>query len=498
MAQIIKIKANDGSDVEFYDEMKAQGGMKDVYFSPSKQYVVAFYRKPLKELKASEKDRLQNIVGIYREKIFSTNSDGGYWKNLFAWPEKTVEWNGKIGVVVPFYDKKFFFAGGPFDGKEKNGKWFASAKLRNKFLPADQKGTWLSHIHVCIKIARAMRRLHAAGLAHSDLSYNNVLVDPVSGNACIIDDDGLVVPGKYPPDVVGTPDFIAPEVMETKGLRLDDPKRKLPSRLTDLHALAVLIYMYLLYRHPLRGGKVWDLDPAKDEEMAMGAKALFVEHPTDKTNRVKINDLDKSQLPQGDPSKLPYTICGPYLKPLFDRAFIDGLHNPSARPTAQEWEDALVKTTDLVQPCQNPQCEAHWFVFDNTTKPKCPFCGKEYKGQLPVLNFYYAPSHGRFMSENYRLMVYDKQTLYMWHVNRNIGANEKTSADDKKPAGDFHFHNGQWILINRRIPDMYEILADGNKKQISVGGFVPLTEGRKILLSAKDGGRLVIVQLVNN
>lgn len=498
MAQIIKIKANDGSDVEFYDEMKAQGGMKDVYFSPSKQYVVAFYRKPLKELKASEKDRLQNIVGIYREKIFSTNSDGGYWKNLFAWPEKTVEWNGKIGVVVPFYDKKFFFAGGPFDGKEKNGKWFASAKLRNKFLPADQKGTWLSHIHVCIKIARAMRRLHAAGLAHSDLSYNNVLVDPVSGNACIIDDDGLVVPGKYPPDVVGTPDFIAPEVMETKGLSLDDPKRKLPSRLTDLHALAVLIYMYLLYRHPLRGGKVWDLDPAKDEEMAMGAKALFVEHPTDKTNRVKINDLDKSQLPQGDPSKLPYTICGPYLKPLFDRAFIDGLHNPSARPTAQEWEDALVKTTDLVQPCQNPQCEAHWFVFDNTTKPKCPFCGKEYKGQLPVLNFYYAPSHGRFMSENYRLMVYDKQTLYMWHVNRNIGANEKTSADDKKPAGDFHFHNGQWILINRRIPDMYEILADGNKKQISVGGFVPLTEGRKILLSAKDGGRLVIVQLVNN
>ncbi len=498
MAQIIKIKANDGSDVEFYDEMKAQGGMKDVYFSPSKQYVVAFYRKPLKELKASEKDRLQNIVGIYREKIFSTNSDGSYWKNLFAWPEKTVEWNGKIGVVVPFYDKKFFFAGGPFDGKEKNGKWFASAKLRNKFLPADQKGTWLSHIHVCIKIARAMRRLHAAGLAHSDLSYNNVLVDPVSGNACIIDDDGLVVPGKYPPDVVGTPDFIAPEVMETKGLSLDDPKRKLPSRLTDLHALAVLIYMYLLYRHPLRGGKVWDLDPAKDEEMAMGAKALFVEHPTDKTNRVKINDLDKSQLPQGDPSKLPYTICGPYLKPLFDRAFIDGLHNPSARPTAQEWEDALVKTTDLVQPCQNPQCEAHWFVFDNTTKPRCPFCGKEYKGQLPVLNFYYAPSHGRFMSENYRLMVYDKQTLYMWHVNRNIGANEKTSAEDKKPAGDFHFHNGQWILINRRIPDMYEILADGNKKQISVGGFVPLTEGRKILLSAKDGGRLVIVQLVNN
>lgn len=189
--------------------------------------------------------------------------------------------------------------------------------------------------------------------------------------------------------------------------------------------------MYLLNRHPLRGGKVWDIDPAKDEELSMGEKALFIEHPTDKTNRVKPQGLDKSQLPQGDPTKLPYTICGPYLKKLFDRAFIDGLHNPSARPSAAEWEDALVKTCDLVQPCQNPKCEAHWYVFDNTTKPRCPFCGTEYKGQLPILNFYYAPSHGKYMSENYRLMVYDKQTLYKWHSNRLVSANEKTTDEDK-------------------------------------------------------------------
>ena len=32
--------------------------------------------------------------------------------------------------------------------------------------------------------------------------------DPKLGHACIIDVDGLVVPGKYPPDVVGTPDLL--------------------------------------------------------------------------------------------------------------------------------------------------------------------------------------------------------------------------------------------------------------------------------------------------
>lgn len=491
MANKVTLKASDGTTVEFFDEIKAQGGVKDVYFSIDKTYVVAFYRK---NLSPAEKDRLSNIVGPYHKRIFES-PEGNYWKDYLIMPTKMVKWNEKTGVVIPFYPKRFFFSGGPFDGKEKEGKWFASAKLRNRFLPADQKGTWLSTVHMCLKIARAVRRLHAAGLAHSDLSYKNVLVDPISGNACIIDADELVVPGKYDAGVLGTPDFIAPEVMATRELQLGDPNKKLPSINTDRHALAVLIYMYLLNRHPLRGGKVWDIDPAKDEAMSMGEKALFIEHPTDKTNRVKSQELEKSQLPQGDPTKLPYTICGPYLKKLFDRAFIDGLHNPSARPSAAEWEDALLKTCDLVQPCQNPKCEAHWYVFDNTTKPKCPFCGTEYKGQLPILNFYYAPSHGRYMSENYRLMVYDKQTLYRWHSNNLVSANEKTSADDKKPVGDFHFHNGQWILINRRLPDMYDVT---DKKAIPIGQFVPLTDGRQILLDKGQGGRLIVVQLINN
>lgn len=491
MANKVSITALDGSIVEFYDEIKAQGGVKDVYFSVDKTYAVAFYRKKLSVI---DRERLNNIVGTYHQRIFNT-PEGHYWRDYLIMPDRIVEWDGKTGVVIPFYPSRFFFDGGPFHGKEKEGKWFASAKLRNKFLPADQKGTWLSNIHMCIKIARAVRRLHAAGLAHSDLSYKNVLVDPISGSACIIDTDELVVPGRFAPGVLGTPDFIAPEVMATRELSLDDPNKNLPNINTDRHALAILIYMYLLNRHPLRGGKVWDTDPGKDEAMSMGDKALFIEHPTDNTNRVKVADLDKSQLPQGDPNIRPYTICGPYLKTLFDRAFIDGLHNPQNRPTAAEWEDALVKTCDLVQPCQNPNCEAHWFVFDNKTKPKCPFCGQEYKGQLPILNFYYAPSHGKYRSENYRLMVYDKQTLYKWHSNNLVPANEKTKPEDKRPVGDFHFHNGQWILINRNLPDMYDVTED---KPIAIGQFVPLTDGRQILLDKSQGGRLVMVQLVNN
>lgn len=250
-----------------------------------------------------------------------------------------------------------------------------------------------------------------------------------------------------------------------------------------------------MYRHPLRGSKVHDLDSSKDEELSMGIKALFIEHRIDKSNRVKINQLHPSQLPQGDTDKIPYTVCGPYLTAMFDRAFIDGLHNPNLRPTADEWEQALLKTIDLMQPCQNPKCWHKWFIFDNKMQPKCPFCGTEYKGQLPILNLYYSPKTGVFKPENYRLMVYDKQLLYMWHVNRLINANEKTTAEQKIPVGDFHFHNGKWILINRKLPEMYDKDFD---KKIEIGEAVELSDGKKILLSKEDGGRLIIVQLISN
>ena len=59
---------------------------------------------------------------------------------------------------------------------------------------------------------------------------------------------------------------------------------------------------------------------------------------------------------------------------------------------------------------------------------------------------------------------------------------------------DFHFHNGQWILINRRLPGLRDVTAGCN---VPVGQFIPLTEGRQILFDTNQGGRLAVVQLVH-
>ncbi len=476
-----------------------RGGMKDVYFSPDRTYVVAFYRSPQDY---NSRERLSKIVTQYYDSFF--NKEGGtYYKDLYCWPTDVVEWNKLVGLVVPVYNKNFFFTKGYaandlIRGKDKEGKWFASAKFRNRQfalrLDDSELGNWQSYFQICVNISRGVKRLHAAGLAHSDLSYKNVLVDPVSRSAAIIDIDGLVVPGLYPPDVIGTADFIAPEVLASKHLKKDDPNRKLPSRVTDLHALAVMIYMYLLYRHPLKGGKVHSMDTEEDDLLSMGEQALFIEHPTDASNRPKVNQINPKELPWADPGKMPYTVAGPYLKELFDAAFITGLHQPSLRPTADQWEQALLKTTDLMQPCSNRNCEQKWYVFDNSTKPKCPFCGTPHAGTLPVLDLYYQFKAGVWRPENQRLMVYHNQYLFQWHVNRNIVRNEKLTAAQKVPVGYFTFYNGQWVLVNQTLTSLKDITAD---KQIPPGTMVEITDGSRLLLSAEDGGRVVIVTMAN-
>ena len=495
---IVRLQAHDGSPVEFVNEVKGSGGLKDCYFAPDRSYVVLFFRDPVD---SNGRDRLRSIVGRYRDGIFS-QAGGDYWARVYCWPERTVEWGDKFGIVAPVYAEHFFFQYGSKNqdmlkiaGREKEGKWFASANNRAKFLDPRELGSWATHLRVCLLISRAVRRMHMAGLAHSDLSYKNVLVDPAGGNACIIDIDGLVVPGKFAPDVVGTPDFIAPEVVATACLGKHDPNRKLPSVLTDQHALAVLIYLYLLYRHPLRGGKVHDQDSTRDEELSMGERALFVEDPNDASNRIKLAQARPSDLPWADTTLRPYTLTGPYLAPLFLKAFTEGLKNPMARPSATEWETALIRTVDLLQPCLNKSCEQGWYVFDNSSKPRCPFCGTLFKGKLPVLNLYYSTHKaGQFRPENHRLMVYTDQSLFPWHVQRGIAPNEKLTDDQRQRVGYFVFHNHKWYLVNERLPELFNA---STQQGVPVGEKVELTEDLKLLLSRAEGGRLIHVQLVD-
>lgn len=490
-----------GATYQYVDNGEPKSGTaKNVYFSPDRKYVVAIFKK---KQDYTQKERLIKITTDHLKRL--KNMDGGdyYLEELYRWPTDVIETNGNIGIIVPIYKSNYFFKKGYssqdlIKGDEKNGKWFAGAKFINKQFPLSldksELGNWLSYFQICVNIARGVKKLHQMGLSHSDLSYNNVLIDPVTKAAVIIDLDSLVVPGIWPAEVIGTADFIAPEVLATKHLAIKDPNRKLPSRVTDLHAYACLVYMFLLHRHPLKGGKVHDLDTEKDDLLSMGEKALFIEHPTNANNRPKLNQVSKWDIYWADINKLPYTITGPYLKDLFDQAFIKGLHNPNDRPPAEMWEQALLKTTDLMQPCNNPTCEQKWYVFDNTNTPKCPFCGTRHQGTLPVLDLYYQFKPTVWKPENHRLMVYNNQYLFQWHINRNIARNERLTAEQKVPVGYFTFHNKKWVLVNQKMTGLKDLTED---RLIAINEMVELADGKKLLLSKEDGGRVVVITMAN-
>ena len=469
---------DDGRIIEYKPEIIGEGGMKTVHFTPDKTAVVCFFKDKDVGADPQRRARLQSIVGPFNP---TTDPEvGEYWKQLFCWPSGVVA-QPEIGVVAPTYAPNFFFETGNFKGKEKQAKWFTSPKLRG-YLPAEELGDWLKYVHISTRLARAVRRMHSAGLAHSDLSNKNVLIDPKSGGAVIIDCDSLVVPQIYPPDVLGTPGYIAPEVLSTQKLELTDAKRNLPSIKTDRYALAVLIYEYLLGRHPLRGPKVNStVSGEEDELLSMGAKAVWIEDPTDRSNRPDANFL-----------KVPYTKLGPYLSPLFERAFGEGLHEPQARPDAGSWEQALVKTTDLLHPCPNARCPQKWFVFDASDK-RCPWCGTQISGQVPLLNFYREGSKGQYKSDNHRLVVWQHQRLFKWHIYDNHYAGERA---DRHPQAYFAQQNGDWWLINQAAEAMVIVAgASTPNKTVATGAGEVLRDGMQIQLSRAGRGRLAVVQM---
>lgn len=331
-----------------------------------------------------------------------------------------------------------------------------------KLLPDSEKGDFLRYLQVCSVMASAVRRLHYAGLAHADLSHNNVLIDPKGGDACVIDIDSLVVPGLAPPTVLGTPGYIAPEVVAGK---------KLPSIETDQHALAVLLYETLLQRHPLHGPKIHTTRSAEEDDLLMmGARALYIEHPTDFSNHPKT------------PPAISVRRLGPYLEKLFLKTFAEGLHQPARRATATEWEKALSKTFDLLHPSP---AGGEWFVLDRNLPMICPHSGQRLTQPVPYVDFYRETSTGAYSDENHSLTLWNGLHLYKWHTLANVSPHDA----ERTSQGYFTFHNRRWYLVNQSGADMW--LPDA-QRFVPHGAAEPITQGLKVLFSLEEGRRLGI------
>ena len=463
----VTVQVADGRTLLLRPSPLASGAEKVAFLSMDGRDVVAFYFGALKD-RAERVERLRRIVSSYDP---TRGAGAAYWRDAFCWPTGFVDGaravpadfarahalaQPPLGVVMPVYRSVFFMRDRFGNRVEKDVRWFTGRKA-GALIPDAEKGSLLTRLQVCMRLARAVRRLHFAGLAHSDLSNRNVLVDLKGGDACVIDIDALVVPGLAPPTVLGTPGYMAPEIVSGKSL---------PTIETDRHALAVLFYELLLQRHPLRGTLVHSTRSAEeDEQLSMGAKALFVENMRDRRNA------------PDSPIAVPVDALGPHLAPLLRRAFEDGLHVPARRPDTVEWEEALYRTLERIMPAPSGR---GWLIVPERGALMDPWSGEVVHRAVPML------ASGRGQGASWRddgiaTALFHHRTLHHWHLDADVRPREEVSRD---AVGYVSFYEGAWWLVN--ITDREWHSPDGSV--IGRNAPVRLRDGLELAVAPRADG----------
>lgn len=320
--------------MEFMSRPLANNSVGEYFMlSDGKRIAALFTHNVPDSFKARMKFLADDLRNVFKKE--------GFYDYLYSrcnLPLGTISHEDRQGIILSSYPKEFYFKGRIAKGKVQEGKWFCSEKLRNKYLDKANRGNWYTFIIAIQQMAAVLSLLEEKDLVLYDLSYRTILFNPENGHIYVILWDSIGRDGADDVNISPTPDFIAPEIIINRGILSNDQ-----TVYSNRHALAVLNYMLLFHRHPLRGKRINDNDAARDEELTMGEKALFVEHPSDKSNSVDTRELRDSEKPYGNPELRPYTLSGKYLRELFDRSFVDGLHNAVDRPTPFDWFIAAEK-----------------------------------------------------------------------------------------------------------------------------------------------------------
>ena len=82
------------------------------------------------------------------------------------------------------------------------------------------------------------------GAKYQDISFGNLFFNPDNGDVLICDNDNVSFDNSKPGGVLGTPGFMAPEIVRGE---------KRPSKDTDRYSLSVLLFYLFMVNHPLEG-----------------------------------------------------------------------------------------------------------------------------------------------------------------------------------------------------------------------------------------------------
>ena len=247
-----------------------------------------------------------------------------------------------------------------------------------------------------LELADSFLRLHSLGFCYSDISFGNIFFDPVTGEISICDNDNVAVDGEGQSDVLGTPRFMAPEIVREEAR---------PNIGTDLYSLAVILFYMFMVHHPLEGRKEREIAcldlPAMKK--LYGTEALFIFDPKHGANR-PVAGIHTN-------ATLFWNLYPGYVRDIFTRAFTEGLRDPGARVRESEWRTVFTRMRDQIYYCH--KCGAENFLADEGNLPnplaeqECWFCHEK---PVPPM---------RLMVGRHSIVLNQDTLLYPHHLDVN-------------------------------------------------------------------------------
>ncbi|MCE0522203.1 MAG: hypothetical protein LV480_04760 [Methylacidiphilales bacterium] len=247
-----------------------------------------------------------------------------------------------------------------------------------------------------LELADSFLRLHSLGFCYSDISFNNIFFDPVTGEISICDNDNVAVDGEGSSDILGTPRFMAPEIVREEGR---------PNISTDLYSLAVILFYMFMVHHPLEGKREREIQcldlPAMKK--LYGTDALFIFDPKHGANR-PVPGVHNN-------ATLFWNLYPGYVRDIFTRAFTEGLRDPGARVRESEWRAVFTRMRDQIYYCH--ACGAENFLTDEGDLPgplgeqKCWFC---HDAPVPPM---------RLLFGRHSIVLNQDTLLYPHHLDAN-------------------------------------------------------------------------------
>ena len=338
----------DGRPIDLLDKSLSRGGEGQTYEFQKYRNVAKIYTDsktaPAREAKIKE------LIKFFRQ----SNVANSTVMSKIAPP------------LFPLFDAHSNFVGFGM----KKAKADANLVKVYEYPPTD--GTTYSiktRIKILINLCAAIEELHNLRYIVGDMNPNNIMVNSTTGDITIIDVDSMQIRSTNGTDcrcVVCAPGYVAPEVI--RKVRGYSTYAAYPGEVftiqTDYFALAIHCFRMLFHGfHPysvarVAGNVVSVPAPlSEDHRVEMGQTPFFTSVPGFKP---PVFAPDVRSLP-------------PYLYKLFYRAFVEGTSDPSARPTAGEWKDALTHYLSDIVECSSDPSHYYWRGYQGG----CPYCEAE-------------------------------------------------------------------------------------------------------------------------